>query len=77
MDTWQTAVCAAGILALMYLGGWIWNFLKWRKAKSSPAKIASIKLETYDSKGRIKQVGHELRELTWKGGKRNEKEGSV
>lgn len=59
MDTWQTAVLIAITICLIYIGAWVVNFIKWRRAKSSPAKITRIKLETYDSKGRIKQVGHE------------------
>jgi hypothetical protein len=69
MDTWQTAVCATGILALIYLGGWIVNFCKWRKAKTAKRPVDGTEYITYDSTGsikeRIKQEGHELRVKTW------------
>jgi hypothetical protein len=32
MDTWQTAACVAGVGGLIYIGAWIRNFVKWRRA---------------------------------------------
>ena len=79
MDTWQTAVLIAIILCLIYIGAWIWNFLKWRKAKYSTAKRPADGTDyiTYDSTGSIKahrkQMRRELHEsMKGRRGKRNE-----
>jgi hypothetical protein len=39
------------------------------KEASKPVDYTQIDFTTYDSKGNIKRIGRELRELTWRGGK--------
>ena len=45
------------------------NRLRRIKEASKPVDYTQIDFTTYDSKARIKRMGHELKELTWRGGK--------
>ena len=66
MDNIQTALLIAAILCLIYIGAWVWEFIRWRIAKYSTVKRpAGAKCFTYDYKGRIKEQGRELRRITY------------
>jgi hypothetical protein len=73
MDTWQTAACVAVVGGLIYIGAWIRNFFKWRKANQkiqASEPIDATDWLLYDSTGsikeRIKVNGHDLRVKTWR-----------
>jgi hypothetical protein len=76
MDTYQTALAIAIILVLAYIGGWVREFLKWRKAQqktkaAEPVSFTAIDF-TYSQEvlaKRIKKQAEELRELCGKGWK--------
>ncbi len=63
-------IAAGGIGYMRYIihNARVWNRLRRIKEASKPVDYTQIDF-TYDSKARIKRMGHELRELTWRGGK--------
>ena len=62
-------IAAGGIGYMRYIihNAQVRQRLRHIKAASKPVDYTQIDFTTYDSKARIKRMGHELRELTWRG----------
>jgi hypothetical protein len=57
------------VIVTLYIAAWIGEIFRWRRAqhKTRAAKhTVDATFWLYDSKGEVKRLGHELRELTRK-----------
>jgi uncharacterized membrane protein YciS (DUF1049 family) len=71
MDNYATALIIACLMVIAYAIGWVVCCCKYRKRQKKVNEAAKNPVDyttlTYDINGDIKQMGHELRELSRKG----------
>jgi heme A synthase len=65
MDTIATALLILAAIIMIYTGAWVRELYLCHKRRQKSRMSRPVEFTTYDSKGEIKHLGHELRALTW------------
>lgn len=70
MGEFWFGVAIVAVIVALETGSWLHGLYRAWKArqKKAASKPVDATYWLYDSKGEVKRLGHELRELTWKGG---------